>query len=57
MSKHITIRMPDLYINIINQYMIDTGLTRSAAVKELLLHGVNYYYNILQEEEDGEEDR
>lgn len=39
-------RIDNILDNAIKQYMKDTDCTKSEAIRELLLHGINHYYFI-----------
>jgi len=47
---HINVKLPEVTMKVIEQFMSDTGLTKSDAIRDLLLHGVNYYYYVRDQE-------
>lgn len=47
---HINAKVSETAMKAIEQYILDTGLSKSDAIRDLLLHGINYYYFIKDQE-------
>lgn len=43
---HINVKVPEHTMKAIEQYISDTGLSKSDAIRDLILHGVNFVYFI-----------